>query len=203
MNKPNCPACDSTFCLPAPHSYWHCFGCGTIFVPGGLPQEGMVGGTFEVERSQQNPKRAERIAQCLPDGGRVLDFGCGNGLLVDALTQSGFSAHGYDKFSQEFGTLPDGPFDAVTLVEVIEHLGKPSGELALISMLLKQGGFLMVESTFRHDESVSEVLGWEYANPSIGHCTILSVKGLDRLMQRSGLELFNGINRNVRIYRKV
>lgn len=172
-----------------------------------LDQSGMVGGTGEGDRNQDhNPERLARMKEFHPNP-KVLDFGCGSGLLVEFLRRNGIKAEGYDKYLKTCtdylfnGDLAfsKGHYDIVTMVEVIEHTASPYLELEDIFHVLKPGGILMVETSFT---DWMEPYTDPYVNPSIGHSTIFSHKGLDELMITKGFEVYGHINRNVRVYNK-
>lgn len=95
-------------------------------------------------------------------GARVLDFGCGSGISVSSLSGAGFDTHGVD-FSEEainFGTtqgiknlqsivdeqlpFPDASFDAVTCMDVLEHLKDEQPALSEMRRVLKPGGLLII-----------------------------------------------------------
>jgi hypothetical protein len=84
------------------------------------------------------------------------------------------------------------------MVEVIEHLSSPFSELDHVYSKLKKGGKVYIETSF------SDWLTKEdsYIEPSVGHCTIFSHKGLDYLMQAKGFKVGEHINQNVRVYIK-
>lgn len=171
---------------------------GTLYT-GPLDQSNMVGGTNEdIRNSQHNPERLKRIKQ-LNSNPKVLDYGCGNGLLVKYLRGNNIWVDGYDPFNNIYSSpLPDSAYDIVTLIEVIEHTAEPYAEVDDIFRILRPGGILMIETSF------SDFLEEDdpYLNPAIGHSTVFSYKGLDELMLSRGFEFGVKINRNVLLYRK-
>ncbi|MDX6270507.1 MAG: hypothetical protein QOD28_1730 [Acidobacteriota bacterium] len=107
--------------------------------------------------------------------GRFLDVGCGRGEVVRAAGERGWQAEGCD-VSAEFvryacevnrvnahaATLeqmryPDNSFDAVTLVEVIEHLYEPAETMRELSRVVRAGGLVYLSTP--NEESVYQSLG--------------------------------------------
>ncbi|MNY10010.1 Ubiquinone biosynthesis O-methyltransferase [compost metagenome] len=93
--------------------------------------------------------------------GRVLDFGCGNGTLLDNLNAGGWECHGLDvdpkavAFCREKGlnvnlgdipsqNYPDDFFDAITINHVIEHVHEVDELLKSCYPKLKKGGKLVI-----------------------------------------------------------
>lgn len=174
---------------------------------GPLDQSGMVGGTGEQDRNDtHNPERLARIKE-FNRNAKVLDYGCGTGKLVAFLRENGVNAEGYDKYlgkANDFlfnGDLAfsGAHYDVVTMIEVIEHTAAPYLDLHIIFHILKPGGVLMIETSFTDWMDLETDT---YINPSIGHSTIFSHKGLDEVMQGKGFEIYGHINRNVRVYNK-
>lgn len=167
---------------------------------GELPQGKMVGGQNETMRNLEpiNKFRLDLIFRFI-GAGKVLDYGCGNGYLTSFLLRNGIPACGYDKFNDKYVYLPDEFFDVITLIEVIEHLWKPFSDLQIIYDHLAVNGKLYIETTFT-DEIAPE---HEYLNPSIGHGLIFSHEGLEVLLKRFGFKLFQQVNKNVKIFRKI
>ena len=115
--------------------------------------------------ANQYLKAYELVANYVPQGGSVLDWGCGNGHFSYFLVQSGYQTSGYgfgpmsalcQQFSAEQYTYQDGdgepiqlPYDAqqfgaVTSIGVLEHVretgGDEIGSLKEIYRILKPGG---------------------------------------------------------------
>jgi len=109
------------------------------------------------------------------DGLRVLDVGCGDGVLTWKLHQAGARAYGADlsdiairfarqqhahhKSDAEFFVascydlpFPNGYFDAVISSEVIEHVQDPRKLLSEVSRVLKPGGVAVISTPVRFTE---------------------------------------------------
>lgn len=103
------------------------------------------------------------VRRLRPPGPRVLDVGCGYGFFLAALGRAGFAATGLDlsphaaaRSGAESGRptvaasaeapLPfaDGAFDAVTMLDVVEHLHAYPRALAECARVLAPGGRLAV-----------------------------------------------------------
>jgi 2-polyprenyl-3-methyl-5-hydroxy-6-metoxy-1,4-benzoquinol methylase len=121
------------------------------------------GFVFKV-RSRLEANRLLTHCQGLPDDGRILDVGCGDGFhlrllrdfgnqnwtvegldasekAVEAAIKSGIKAH--------FGTaenndLPADSYDLAFLIQTIEHVEKPDQVLPAICRVLKPGGKLII-----------------------------------------------------------
>lgn len=205
----NCPICNYEYQAILDVNgtqYLECLNCQSVYVPDGLKQDNMVGGTTEVERnSSQNTERIKRFRELVPKLNKMLDYGCGTGYLVADCNDSGINCFGYDKFNKYFNEIKESGFELVSMIEVIEHTFYPFKEIDEIHNVLNVGGLLYIETSFT-DIAAQESIPIEdfvYVNPSIGHCTIFSHEGLDILMVAKGFELHKRLNRNVVIYKKI
>jgi 2-polyprenyl-6-hydroxyphenyl methylase / 3-demethylubiquinone-9 3-methyltransferase len=118
---------------------------------------------------------------------RVLDVGCGGGLLCEALCRHGAHLTGIDlapsmievarlhahesqlaidyeiSSAEQLAARSPGQFDVVTCMELIEHVPNPGNLLAAIAQLLRPGGELFVSTINRNLRSfVMAIVGAEY-----------------------------------------
>lgn len=97
------------------------------------------------------------IKKMVPRGGRVLDWGAGDGSLLRLLEAEGFDGCGIDAYSEESpdrkminASIQDAPFqdqffDAITCFHVLEHIDRPVTSIERAMQLLKPGGVLVFE----------------------------------------------------------
>ena len=136
-----------------------------------------------------NPLRLDWIDCISPlKGQRVLDVGCGGGILADAMARKGADVLGIDlaekslKVAQlhalEAGTsqityrlvaaealaaeMPD-QFDVVTCMEMLEHVPDPASVVQACAQLAKPGGWVFFSTINRNPKSfLMAILGAEY-----------------------------------------
>ena len=138
---------------------------------------------------QINPLRLAWIDAQVPLAGkRVLDVGCGGGILSDAMARRGATVLGIDlavkplKVAQlhalEAGTPhveyrevaaealaaeQPGSFDVVTCMEMLEHVPDPSSIVAACTALVKPGGWVFFSTINRNAKAfVFAIVGAEH-----------------------------------------
>jgi 2-polyprenyl-6-hydroxyphenyl methylase/3-demethylubiquinone-9 3-methyltransferase len=140
---------------------------------------------------QMNPLRVgwidDRIrARFGGDGARLLDVGCGGGLAAEALAKRGHSVLGIDAAGEAIqaarvhangqrlrltyeqttaeALLAGGQrFEAITALEVIEHVADPATFVATLARLLSPGGLLFISTLNRTPRAfLTAKLGAEY-----------------------------------------
>ena len=100
---------------------------------------------FAVKLAHRNLLR--RLKRCgIRPPMRVLDFGCGSGLLTQSLRALGFDATGYDPYSETHNdpAVLDEPFDVLIAQDVIEHSEDPVAMLREFDSLVKPGGHIVI-----------------------------------------------------------
>ena len=131
-----------------------------------------------------NPLRLEWIAlHASLQGARVLDVGCGGGILAEAMARRGAQVTGIDLSEKalrvaelhlhesglsvryEKSAVEDvsGEFDAVTCMELLEHVPQPASMVAACARLVRPGGRVFFSTINRNPKSyLFAVVGAEY-----------------------------------------
>ncbi|HLO64312.1 MAG TPA: bifunctional 2-polyprenyl-6-hydroxyphenol methylase/3-demethylubiquinol 3-O-methyltransferase UbiG [Azonexus sp.] len=135
-----------------------------------------------------NPLRLDWIDSAIVLAGkRILDVGCGGGLLSEGMAARGANVTGIDLSEKPLGVaklhllesgqkvdyrkiaveeLADempGAFDAVTCLEMLEHVPNPSSVITACARLVKPGGQVFLSTLNRNPKSyLLAVVGAEY-----------------------------------------
>jgi 2-polyprenyl-6-hydroxyphenyl methylase/3-demethylubiquinone-9 3-methyltransferase len=131
-----------------------------------------------------NPLRLEWIARhATLQGAKVLDVGCGGGILAEAMARRGAQVTGIDLSENalrvaerhlhesklavryEKSSVEDyaGEFDVVTCMELLEHVPGPAGMVAACARLARPGGQVFFSTINRNPKSyLLAVVGAEY-----------------------------------------
>jgi 2-polyprenyl-6-hydroxyphenyl methylase/3-demethylubiquinone-9 3-methyltransferase len=135
-----------------------------------------------------NPLRTRFIAEALPlAGSRILDVGCGGGILTEALARAGAQLTGIDlseasieaarRHAEEqelkieywvasalaLAETSAGAFDGVTCMEMLEHVPEPRQVVAECAQLLRPGGHAFFSTVNRTAKAfLFAILGGEH-----------------------------------------
>lgn len=167
-----------------------------------------------------NPLRLGFIDGHAPLAGtRVLDVGCGGGILAESMAAQGAEVTGIDlakkslKIAQlhsletgiavnyrcvEVETLAQaeaGQFDTVTCMEMLEHVPSPQSVVRSCAQLVKPGGYVFFSTLNRNPKAyLMAVVGAEYVLNLLSRGThdyarFLKPSELARMARDAGLEL--------------
>lgn len=192
LPSPACPACgegqtqgvltdraDHEYGVALRLNYWRCssVSCRHVFAsPVPAPQEiAALYANYSTHAPAREAGLLARLLRGLDVGGvrlatsvpgfqslRCLDYGCGNGALLNALRQRGMThlagfdfdpgarraalALGLSVFEREEDALAQGPYDLIVMNHVIEHLATPAVTLERLSRALAKGGRLLLRT---------------------------------------------------------
>jgi 2-polyprenyl-6-hydroxyphenyl methylase/3-demethylubiquinone-9 3-methyltransferase len=141
-----------------------------------------------------NPLRLDHIDRLAGGlaGKRVLDVGCGGGILAEAMARKGAEVTGIDlaerplkvaalhaletgsrvdyrlASAEELAAEAPGSFDVVTCMEMLEHVPDPKRTLAALAALVKPGGDVFVSTINRSLKGfLVAIVGAEYLTRTI------------------------------------
>jgi 2-polyprenyl-6-hydroxyphenyl methylase/3-demethylubiquinone-9 3-methyltransferase len=167
-----------------------------------------------------NPLRLDYIDQRAPlKGKRVLDVGCGGGILAESMAQRGAEVTGIDMgeaplevaklHGLESGIEVDyrqitaehlaeevpGSFDVVTCMEMLEHVPDPASVIAACSRLVKTDGAVFLSTINRNPKSyLFAIVGAEYVLNMLpkgthDYAKFIRPSEMEHWIRHSGLEL--------------
>jgi 2-polyprenyl-3-methyl-5-hydroxy-6-metoxy-1,4-benzoquinol methylase len=150
--------------------HYRCSDCGSVFVGDDIrsPELSLAYSSLESKNyyqeieSETRKKMATAIAHLrslVTSENSIIDIGTGNGLFVELLHKAGFkdvsaheieggdlskirdiAQHIYRDF--DYSAIPSGQFDAVTLLDVVEHVADPRYLISVCRRILKVDGVI-------------------------------------------------------------
>jgi SAM-dependent methyltransferase len=137
--------------------------------------------------------------------GRMLEVGCGHGLLLDEARRRGWTVTGLeparaarahaaslgldvrDALLQDLDPGTDGGYEAIVMADVIEHLEDPVCALRAAAALLAEGGALCVV-TPDPSSRTARLAGARWWGYLPAHTYLLPRRTLKRLLSEAGLD---------------
>ena len=189
-------------------SIWKCGACGFLQCPdvGDVlsAYEQMDDATYEETRDERALQLRALLktlrAHC--SQGRMLDVGAGTGILVEEALKLGFDAVGVEPSRPlqaraeqrgtpvHLGVLPHeacgGPYDVVTLIDVIEHVPNPVEILEQVSAVLAPDGICAIV-TPDVGSVAARLMGWRWWHFRMAHIGYFTVDTLELALGRAGL----------------
>jgi 2-polyprenyl-3-methyl-5-hydroxy-6-metoxy-1,4-benzoquinol methylase len=195
-----------------------CSKCGMVYVnprPQQSARDTYGGDSYGFARSSQadmlvdgrphSVRIVSEVESHVPIGS-LLDVGCATGELLIAARDRGWRVHGVEvsPYAASVASgrgldvtigllreshLSEGSFDAITLLDVIEHLEDPIAELTEMHRLLRPGGVLCIEAP--NWGSVYRLLlgrRWAALQPRL-HISYFDAQSLGTLLKRTGFEV--------------
>jgi 2-polyprenyl-3-methyl-5-hydroxy-6-metoxy-1,4-benzoquinol methylase len=151
-------------------SHYRCTTCGSVFVGNSVDGEelGVAYSTLDSKKYyeeivSENIKKMNTSSGYLKSvvhhDASIIDVGTGDGLFVEVLRKAGFSdvsAHeiegtdltkinniaSYIYQDFDYKTIPSDKFDAITLLDVVEHVIEPQYLIETCARILKDGGLI-------------------------------------------------------------
>jgi SAM-dependent methyltransferase len=200
---------------------YRCNECGTVHqpaLPSGTDLHALYRDMEDPEYlSEEAGRRAtagrliEMIAKHVPSG-RLLDVGCGHGLLLDEARRRGYDVRGIElsasaaRYARDVLNLDvreitleqldperDGRFEAIVLADVIEHLDDPVGAIDKCIEMLAPGGALMVV-TPDPSSPTARIAGRRWWGYVPAHTYLLPRLTLRELLSARGLIISDDVN---------
>ncbi len=167
-----------------------------------------------------NPLRVGWVNEHAPlDGQRVLDVGCGGGILSEAMAKHGATVTGIDLSepaisvarlhaldsevnvdyeciaAEDYAADNAGEFDVVTCLELLEHVPDPASTVAACAALVKPGGQVFFSTLNRNPKSwLMAIVGAEYILQLLpkgthDHARFIKPSELNNHCRQAGLQL--------------
>jgi SAM-dependent methyltransferase len=192
---------------------FQCLDCGMVF---NEPPPSAAGHLAEYEQTadpeylEQREARRRTYARELDRlerhvrSGALLDVGCHSGFFLEQARERGYQVSGIEPSRwaveharSELGLevfhgsieefAPAGPYDVITMWDVIEHLADPVGALQKLQRMLRPGGVLAF-TTHNLDSLAARLLGGRYPFFMEMHTIHLRSRTRDRLLADTGFE---------------
>jgi SAM-dependent methyltransferase len=217
-------AADKAFCVTTNtfgdfRDILKCRDCGFVFqhvAPSELEQAyaSVVDERYLAEERGRR-KTATRILEAIEafaESGCICDVGCFTGLLLTVAQDRGWTAFGIEpshwaadiarerhglnvaERALETAGVPEGLFDVVTLIDVIEHLREPGQALTRVRQLLKSDGYIYV-STPDVSSIAARILGRRWWGYRLEHTGYFSRDTMQIALEQAGFRVLEAWRR--------
>ena len=165
--------------------------------------------TGRKERIYQSRRILKKIVKTTGSecsGTRLLDIGAGSGILLEAAAEMGFHAEGVEpsdwlrsvanshgcSIKADVIPHPDilGPYDIITMIDVIEHVSAPYEMTENAFRLLRPGGVIAVVTPDVRSLA-ARIMGWKWWHYRIAHVGYFNKTNLKSLFDKIGIELIS------------
>lgn len=197
-----CATCGLMFVSPLPPSTADIYGRDYF--------EGAAGGfgyvDYDGDKEPMVPafkKYLSLLESALGGKGKLLDVGAATGFFVQLANDAGFTASGIELSDHaasigrsrgldvKTGTLADaaGTYDAVSMLDVIEHVSDPRADVRRVAALLRSGGILII-NTPDAGSFMARCFGvrWHLVVPP-EHLYYFNRRNLRRLLEEQGFDV--------------
>ncbi|MBY0271421.1 MAG: class I SAM-dependent methyltransferase [Burkholderiales bacterium] len=181
--------------------------------------------TSQSRHDKNTARRLGKLAAALgraPETIRLLDVGCSSGAFLRTACRLGYRAEGVEPSADaaqtaraaglkvftgylEQAQFADATFDAITLIEIVEHLRDALGLMRECARILKPGGVVLV-TTPNARSWTARAMGARWAGFSLnamgGHISFFNPHSIAMLAARSGLAVHHIETRNVRFFER-
>ena len=142
-------------------------------------------------------------------GGRILDIGCNRGFILANAAAWGWDSYGVEivpwqtkLVEKEFPVkifntrlrevappFEDGFFDAITMIDIIEHFHEPVEDMKEVHRILKEDGFLLI-NTPDIGSAFAKVSGYDWMfNKPEEHLYLYDKSTLKKLLDKTGFKI--------------
>lgn len=195
-----CPACEVAYLYPFPDP-----GFLTSLYEAGYhtQRQNPLGAIL----TSLNTRQVKRQISTFVSGGRLLDLGCGRGIFLEKMKNSGYEVYGVEPSKEGYeicrkikgihayrGELaeckfPDSYFDLITLWHTLEHMTQPVSVIREVKRILKPKAYVLVEvPNFRCFESQVFRKHWHQLDIPRHHY-FYTLNSLTRLLQTNGFRI--------------
>ncbi|MDD5036239.1 MAG: class I SAM-dependent methyltransferase [Methylococcaceae bacterium] len=216
--------------LPRQYQIVSCQSCGMIYADSSATQQDYdhyyeqfskyedtktaSGGGYSAADQVRLANMADVLAAYLTKTDSIIDIGCANGGLLEALSKLGFKhltgidpspvsikhvqERGFCGFSSKISDLNKenvGSHQAIVISHVLEHVFDVASAMYTLSSLLNQGGVLYVEVPNASNYSSNYVVPYYYFDAE--HINHFDSHALDNLARRHGFEVIAKGEKNI------
>lgn len=123
--------------------------------------KGIVNSIYKIVREVTIRQKVNLLKTMLPGGNSILDYGCGTGEFLNAMSKSGWTAKGIEPGKEartsaiknyslqvfepsQLISFPEKSFDLITLWHVLEHVHRLNDTIVLFKKLLTDNGRIII-----------------------------------------------------------